>query len=111
MTFPNLLGRAPKHGLVRCNYVDAGTPCRAPATWHVAWHFRPPAEFSLVCNEHMAVVQQELVYVDRHPAAVNCDMPGTAWQTSTPSRCVPVTVEDLVTRAKTSLALHQGEGS
>jgi hypothetical protein len=27
-------------------------------------------------------------YVDRHPAAIMCAMPGVGWQTGNPSQCV-----------------------
>ena len=56
----------------------SGSPaCGAPATWHIAWSLTTPAEFSLVCDQHMTEAQRNFVYVDRHPAAVVCDMPGT----------------------------------
>ncbi|MEU9198994.1 hypothetical protein [Streptomyces sp. NPDC048332] len=44
--------------------------------------------FSLLCGEHMGWAQRQFVYADRHPAAVDCDMPGTGWLIATPSRCV-----------------------
>ncbi|HEY6114870.1 MAG TPA: hypothetical protein VI172_02830, partial [Candidatus Dormibacteraeota bacterium] len=67
---------------------DSSPTCGAPATWHVAWRLSPPAEFSLVCNKHMAQAQKTFVYADRHPAAVACDMPGTGWAVDDPSFCV-----------------------
>lgn len=63
-------------------------PCGQPATWHVAWTLTQPAKFSLLCEPHMDAAQRDLVYADRHPAAIACDMPGTGWQLGNPSRCV-----------------------
>ncbi|MFE0651371.1 hypothetical protein ACFVZH_22560 [Streptomyces sp. NPDC059534] len=88
--FPTLTP-VPRLGTVRCAYVPSpnAPACGAPAGWHVAWHFTPgAADFSLVCEPHMADVQQDFVYVDRHPAAAACDLPGTGWLVGVPSRCV-----------------------
>ncbi|WP_329047081.1 hypothetical protein [Streptomyces sp. NBC_01422] len=74
--------------------------CHAPATWHVLWTATPPAPLSLLCDEHMAQTRQGLVYTDRHPAAVICDMPGTGWLMSTPSRCVLTTTTELNAQAE-----------
>lgn len=95
MTFPKLT-RTERIADPRCGWKDddASPPHHIPATWHVAWHLKQPADFSLVCDEHMAVVERDMVYVDRHPAAVACDMPGTGWLTSDPSRCVAATTVD-----------------
>ncbi|WP_329308382.1 hypothetical protein [Streptomyces microflavus] len=70
-------------------------PCAAPATWHVLWTTAPPAPLSLLCDKHMAQAQRSLAYVDRHPAAVICDIPGTGWLTGNPSRCVLTTTDDV----------------
>lgn len=96
MTFPDLTP-TDRTGDPRCGWhPNHQTPtCDAPATWHVAWWLAPKADFSLLCDEHMAAVQHDLVYVDRHPAETACDMPGTGWLLAEPSRCVPVTTEDL----------------
>ncbi|MER5892371.1 hypothetical protein [Streptomyces sp. NPDC001876] len=87
--FPYL---APRHrtGLLTCDArpTEADPVCRAPATWHIAWTLAQPAQFSLVCDRHLAWVQQQFVYADRHPAVLDCDMPGTGWLTVAPSRCV-----------------------
>ncbi|MFD9070555.1 hypothetical protein, partial [Streptomyces lasiicapitis] len=70
--------------------------CGAPAVWHVAWRFTAGVgDFSLLCGPHMAMAERDLVYADRHPSAVACDMPGTGWLHATPSRCVPASSEDL----------------
>lgn len=78
--------------------------CGKPATWHVLWTATPPAPLSLLCDEHMAHAQQNLVYVDRHPAAVICDIPGTGWLTGTSSRCVLTTTIDTARHAATEEA-------
>lgn len=70
-----------------CNTLGA-PPCGQPATWHIAWWFTPKADFSLVCDEHMTAAQAQFVYIDRHPAAVACNMPGTGWALAEPSYCV-----------------------
>ncbi|MFI1677022.1 hypothetical protein [Streptomyces sp. NPDC020607] len=71
-----------------------GPACGAPASWHVAWKLIPgDAHFSLLCAPHMTTVQADFVYVDRHPAAVVCDMPGTGWLLADPSQCVLATTE------------------
>ncbi|MFF2964275.1 hypothetical protein ACFVT1_36535 [Streptomyces sp. NPDC057963] len=69
--------------------------CGAPATWHVLWTVATPAPLSLLCDKHMTQARRELVYTDRHPAAVICDMPGTGWLMDTPSRCVLTTTTQL----------------
>jgi hypothetical protein len=86
--FPHLTPTTRK-GDARCGSRSAeGAPeCGAPATWHVAWTLTTPAQFSLHCDTHMAFVQQHMVYADRHPVAVACDMPGTGWLTTDPSLC------------------------
>lgn len=62
--------------------------CAAPAVWHVAWHFTPRAEFTLLCDQHMAQVQRTHVYMDRHPVTAACTTPGTGWATrANPSYC------------------------
>ena len=96
MTFPQL-SKVARTGEVRCGSVPypGGPPCGALAAWHVAWHLRTPADFSLVCDKHMVGVQQQLAYVDRHPASVDCDMPGTGWLSGDPSRCVPASTDDV----------------
>jgi len=96
MTFPHLNGPTPRLGRLLClsTPTPGGPACGTPATWHIAWWLTPKADFSLVCDEHMAAVQRTLVYVDRHPAAISCDMPGTGWLVAEPSRCVPATTED-----------------
>ncbi|MEV8124811.1 hypothetical protein AB0P07_11960 [Streptomyces sp. NPDC085944] len=95
MTFPKL---TPTERIAdpRCGWKpDADSPAHgAPATWHIAWHLVYPADFSLVCDEHMAVIQRDMVYADRHPAELACDMPGTGWLTTDPSRCVMATTDD-----------------
>jgi hypothetical protein len=97
MTFPNLTNPAPKLGNLRCAWQDTSysPPHGIPATWHIAWWLKPKADFSLVCDEHMATAQRDLVFFDRHPVTAECDMPGTGWLTSSPSRCVPATTEDV----------------
>lgn len=86
-----------RKGEITCGWCPPATPttpCGQPATWHVAWWFTPKADFSLVCEAHMAAVQEQMVYVDRHPAAIACDMPGTGWLVADPSRCVIASTED-----------------
>jgi hypothetical protein len=34
---------------------------------------------SLTCDEHMALIQQRWMYVDRHPVTADCTMPGALW--------------------------------
>jgi hypothetical protein len=89
MTFPNLTPTV-RVGDPHCGSrdTDDSPACGAPATWHVAWRLAPAAEFSLVCDEHMAQAQQKFVYEARHPADVVCDMPGTGWAIGDPSFCV-----------------------
>lgn len=99
MTFPHLTPTT-RLGDPRCGWrptLDAN-PCGTPATWHIAWTLTPPARFSLVCDPHMDDVQHQLVYADRHPATIACDMPGTSWQTTTPSRCVLASTDDAPAR-------------
>jgi hypothetical protein len=107
--FPQLIPAALK-GDPTCGYRLAGAtdPCGQPATWHVAWTLITPADFSLFCNEHLAVINQQSVYADRHPAEVICDMPGFGWLLATPSRCVIVTT-DMADQALA--AATQPEGS
>jgi hypothetical protein len=96
--YPVDLGPAPRIADPRCGFRPHETlaRCNAPATWHVAWTLDPTdARFSLICALHMALVDRNLVYVDRHPASVDCDMPGFGWQIAQPSRCVPATTEDV----------------
>lgn len=63
--------------------------CDRTATWHIAWLLAPRGSFSLVCDTHLEGLATVYDYVDRHPAAAACDMPGTGWQTGcSPSRCV-----------------------
>lgn len=95
MTFVSLGGTARREGTLRCNSCPGpGAPaCGAPASWHIAWRLAPTAHFSLACDPHMAEVQAHLVYEDRHPAAVTCDMPGTGWLHADPSRCVLATTD------------------
>ncbi|MFJ9128904.1 hypothetical protein ACIRJS_32865 [Streptomyces sp. NPDC102340] len=86
----------PRTGHLQCGRVAPGEPdCDAPAVWHVAWWFTPKADFSLLCEEHMGWAQHEFVYIDRHPAEINCDMPGTGWLLADPSRCVPASTNDI----------------
>lgn len=89
-----------KRGELRCgSQLNGDAPtCGAPATHHVAWRLTPGnADFSLLCDTHMAMAEHNLAYVDRHRADINCDMPGTGWLLPTPSRCVPVSTEELAT--------------
>lgn len=73
--------------------------CGVPAVWHVAWRLTPgDAHFSLLCGPHMRMAERDLLYADRHRAAVACDMPGTGWTHTTPSRCVPTSSDDLTTQ-------------
>lgn len=100
MTFPEL-AFTPRIADPRCGSRDTPTTptCNAPATWHIAWNLNTPkADFSLVCDEHMTAAQRNFVYVDRHPAAIACDMPGTGWLLAPPSRCVIATTEDVAAR-------------
>jgi hypothetical protein len=90
---PTTLNGDPRCGF--CPDTAPTIPCGRPATWHVAWYLRPPAAFSLLCDEHMAAARVQFAYVDRHPAAVICDMPGAGWLVSTPSRCVIAPSVDL----------------
>lgn len=81
---------ASRAGELRCGAREWPTdpPCPRPATWHIAWRFTPKGEFSLACDAHMTGMADTHDYVDRHPAEVNCDMPGTGWLIADPSRCV-----------------------
>lgn len=99
--FPHLIP-TDRDGHLRCGWqATADTPtCDAAATWHVAWWFSPKADFSLLCDPHMTEIQTQYVYVDRHPAAVTCDMPGTGWRITSPSRCVIATTEDVAAAAR-----------
>lgn len=87
----------------RCGSKPApGAPaCGAPATWHVAWTLTPgSAHFSLLCDPHMTMARRDLVYADRHPATVTCDLPGTGWLLADPSRCVLATTDNATARAE-----------
>ncbi len=101
MTFPEL-AFTPRIADPRCGSRDTPTAptCNAPATWHIAWNLNvPKADFSLVCDQHMTAVQRKFTYVDRHPAAIACDMPGTGWLQGPPSRCVIATTDDVAAYA------------
>ncbi|MFF4179649.1 hypothetical protein [Streptomyces sp. NPDC001750] len=75
--------------------------CGKPATWHVLWTATPPAPMSLLCDRHMAQARAELVYTDRHRAAVICDMPGTGWWLAeTPSRCALTTTTHITSQTQ-----------
>lgn len=80
----------PCTGELRCGARTYPTDpdCDRRAVWHIAWLFTPHAKFSLVCEEHMTGLGSAYHYLDRHPAELNCDMPGTGWLLATPSRCV-----------------------
>jgi hypothetical protein len=80
---------APRRGDPLCGYKPTpGTPpCHQPATWHILWHLTPEPEQSLACNPHMAWTQERFPYLDRHPATINCDMPGTGWKLGPNSTC------------------------
>lgn len=90
MTTPPLLIPTLRKGDPSCGACPfPGAPrCGEPAAWHVFWHMTPQVDFSLVCDLHMSWVQSQFVYIDRHPATVTCDMPGTGWQIADPSFCV-----------------------
>lgn len=88
--FPHLTPTA-RTGRLRCGSHPPDMPdhlCGQSAAWHVAWTLTVPARFSLLCDRHMASAQRDLVYSDRHPVTVECDMPGTGWLPGDPSRCV-----------------------
>ncbi|MFD5676144.1 hypothetical protein [Streptomyces sp. NPDC127040] len=88
--FPQLTA-IPKTGALTCGhrFTPNGDPCGWPAAWHVAWQMTATkADLSLVCDACMQAVQRCLVYVDRHPARLECGKPGTGWLTQEPSRCV-----------------------
>lgn len=95
MTSPPILTPTRRLGDPRCGACpEPGAPrCGQPAAWHVLWHYTPQADFSLVCELHMSWVQQQFVYIGRHPAAIACDMPGTGWQIADPSFCVIPPIE------------------
>lgn len=84
-----LLTPVQRRGEPRCSAHEnpSEPPCGQPATWHIAWWLTPKADFSLVCDAHMAWAQRTFAYADRHPAAVACDMPGTGWAQRKPSFC------------------------
>ncbi|MFF6940432.1 hypothetical protein [Streptomyces lavendulae] len=107
--FPRLTP-APLKGDPTCGhrFADAPAACGRPATWHIAWTLVTPADFTLLCDEHLAVINAQSVYADRHPAEVVCDMPGFGWLIATPSRCVIATT-DMVGQA--AAALDQPDGS
>jgi len=99
MAFPQLTP-CERRGELHCGSQPApdAPTCNAPATWHIAWTLTPGnADFSLLCDQHMAQAQRELAYADRHPADHNCDMPGTGWLLAQPSRCVPVDTTETAT--------------
>ena len=89
MRTPQLASRA-SDGELCCHSRTFATdpPCPNPATWHLAWLLAPRGRFSLVCDEHMQASAKAYDYVDRHPAAIMCAMPGVGWQTGNPSQCV-----------------------
>jgi hypothetical protein len=93
--FPRL-GPAELKGNPTCGYRLAGAPaaCGRPATWHIAWTLATPANFTLLCDDHLATINAQSVYADRHPAEIDCDMPGFGWLIGTPSRCITVTISD-----------------
>lgn len=87
---PQFEGRAEPDGQLRCNARTWPTDprCQKTATWHVAWTLAPRGHFALVCDDHMKGAAKVYDYVDRHPAAITCAMPGVGWLTGNPSRCV-----------------------
>lgn len=94
--YPDFGPPRPRLGTLTCDSIGDEGPCTAPATWHVGW--RPAttgATLSLLCDPHMEIVDALYVYQDRHRAEIDCDMPGTGWLLTTPSRCVPATTDDL----------------
>jgi hypothetical protein len=93
--FPHL-GPAELKGNPTCGYRLAGAlaACDLPAAWHIAWTLVTPADFTLLCDEHLGTVNSQSVYADRHPAEIACDMPGFGWLIGTPSRCITVTTDD-----------------
>ncbi|MFI5525012.1 hypothetical protein [Streptomyces platensis] len=98
MAFPELTPTS-RTGNPRCGWHPTDSePCGTIATWHIAWTLTPPADFSLVCDPHMDAVNHHFVYADRHPASVTCDMPGTGWRTTTPSRCVLASTDEAAVR-------------
>ncbi|MFJ4988754.1 hypothetical protein ACIP9H_33760 [Streptomyces sp. NPDC088732] len=60
-----------------------GTPCGAPATWHVGWLRNEEGGLrnSLACDAHMAEARDQFVYRGRHRVSADCGMPGTVWMT------------------------------
>lgn len=87
---PPALTPAGRHGELRCGWYETPNAprCGRPAAWHILWHRTPSPAVSLACGPHMAWIRERFVYLDRHPALHACDMPGTAWTTSQPSRCL-----------------------
>lgn len=81
---------AKRIGDPRCGSQEtSGSPiCNRPATWHIAWKLVPWGEFTLLCDKHMQETERTFVVIDKHPAEINCDMPGTGWMTGIPSKCV-----------------------
>lgn len=80
----------PRTGELRCGARTYPTdpPCQRTAVWHIAWRLAPIGDFSLACDPHMTGLASKYHYVDRHPAEINCAMPGTGWLIADPSRCV-----------------------
>lgn len=103
MNTPDLTPAA-RTGELRCGARTEPTdpPCDRAATWHIAWRLAPLGDFSLACDGHMTGLASAYHYVDRHPAAPNCDMPGTGWLTANPSRCVIAPAEDVHAASRTT---------
>ncbi|MEV8042428.1 hypothetical protein AB0P02_01105 [Streptomyces griseoluteus] len=80
--------------------------CPQPAAWHILWNRAADASFA--CTEHMATVQRELTYYDRHPPHPDCGMPGARWSVAEKRCGYPA---DLAQRASQAAAEPVGSPS
>ncbi|MEU1497274.1 hypothetical protein [Streptomyces sp. NPDC005732] len=62
-----------------CGYKPSNVDddCGKPGAWHVMWDAK--LDNSITCIEHMELIQQRWMYIDRHPITSDCAMPGAQW--------------------------------
>jgi hypothetical protein len=81
MSLPTYGPPAPDPGCAVVDGTSGSRPCGATARWHIAWNDTPAEglQSSLVCEQHMADVEANFVFVDRHPVGDDCLRVGARW--------------------------------